>query len=1640
MRKTTQIRVYFLWEENMHVNKIRWVLFGFLAVFNFYFVACIGNSEKTGGTGGEVTEKAGLKVDESLMISSIRGSNLDLNIVLQRTVPSNFRGIMTVILEDLEGNVIDTVAKMFEISKQEQTLPVTLFGIPEYEFLEDLGEFVINYRLAWNSNVIFGKRSVYATLPKLEAQVLAPSRLYENSGSFLRTLVRDPVTGKAKENIRVTVELQQDEVITILGEGHTDENGTAEILLQVPNGVLGTGKMVVSIDNSEGSSESVSGSVEVMREEKILLTTDKPMYQPGQLIHMRLLALRRPDLNPAGNEELLFEVRDGKGNKVFKHTGTTDEFGIGSAEFRLASEVNMGDYEIFAKVGTTETTKTVDVKRYALPKFGVEFSTDRGYYLPGERVTGEVNARYFFGQPVSGGSVIIKVFTFDVGLVEIGEVAGQLNGEGIFGFQYDLPTAFAGIDLLQGDAYLQFDVEVQDLAEHKEKKSVVSVVASSPLKVSLVPESGDLVPGVLNIVHVVTADPRGLPVPASVEITSADMPMVTLSTDERGLGIAAVLPMTDNLVLHVKASDQQGNQLEKDIEFTVGQSGSVVLLRVDKRLYKVGDTIHLEIFANDTQDRIYLDAIKNNQTLLTHALDLIDGKAIYEMELTPDMEGNVQFDAYYLTRKSQIVRDSQLVLVEGARDLSVQVSLDKDSYLPAETATVSFDVKNSDGQGVAAAIGLAIVDEAVFALTEFRPGLAETFFEIEQEILKPRYQIVSSSSLGGYLDDSLPPEQREASAAVTFAAARGFSGYGIEQNTYVNAAGRIVEIVSARLDADATEILNQMQYYASMGFVTFENLEQWLTANNQWYDPFGQPYSYEIKGTSTWDQTLTIKSAGADELVGSPDDSASRAFYTYYVFDYYRDGWGPDFGGPNEDFDMTGNMDPGAQPPHQKDCPECEGDGSEGGENAAPRLRSYFPETLYVNPALITDASGQATVEIPMADSITTWRMASMASSMNGSIGSRSDGILVFQDFFIDVDFPATLTLGDEVSVPVAVYNYMDIAQSVTLSVEPESWFSLIGPSSKNISLDAGEVSVVYFDVAILEVGWHGFSVLGYGCAQSDAVRRTVEIVPNGKEFRDSVSDRLGPQATRTISIPEEAIDGASRIFVKVYPGLMSQAVEGLDALLKIPNGCFEQTTTTAWPNIMVLNYLKNSGQLTPEIELKARDYVNQSYQRIVTFECPSGGFNWWVGDDPGNDILTAMALMMFADAKDSVDIDMNVVQRSEDTLVANQNADGSWSGESHLHAGFEIYGESQLRASAFCTWGLAMSPYDGAAVDLGVSYIKSALPGSDDLYTRALSACALAWNDPNDSSLQSLLAEFENAKSTGDNGVVFWDANTATASGACGNNGNMETTALIVQAMIKAGAYPDTVNGAITWLIQQKNSLGLWGSTQGTVQSLRAMSMAMDFAASQDVSGTASVSINGATDVCTFDITPDNSDVTRICELNNFTAEGDNTVTVSLNGEGTFLYQVVGVYYLPWDMVSDSPDGPLSIDVSYDRTNLAVDETVEVSVTVSYNVPGEKASMIMVDMGIPPGFDLVTEDLAGLVESQPRITRFEIRGRQLSIYLDELANGSPVSFSYRMKAKYPINCSTPESTVWAYYNPEMRAVSKPVSVAVVRQ
>lgn len=65
--------------------------------------------------------------------------------------------------------------------------------------------------------------------------------------------------------------------------------------------------------------------------------------------------------------------------------------------------------------------------------------------------------------------------------------------------------------------------------------------------------------------------------------------------------------------------------------------------------------------------------------------------------------------------------------------------------------------------------------------------------------------------------------------------------------------------------------------------------------------------------------------------------------------------------------------------------------------------------------------------------------MAMFASTRTGALGFALSSLKIFQDFFVDLELPVTITQGDRISIPVAIYNYTDRAGNVQLKLQPEA-------------------------------------------------------------------------------------------------------------------------------------------------------------------------------------------------------------------------------------------------------------------------------------------------------------------------------------------------------------------------------------------------------------------------------------------------------------------------------------------------------------------------------------------------------------------------------------------------------------------------
>ena len=108
---------------------------------------------------------------------------------------------------------------------------------------------------------------------------------------------------------------------------------------------------------------------------------------------------------------------------------------------------------------------------------------------------------------------------------------------------------------------------------------------------------------------------------------------------------------------------------------------------------------------------------------------------------------------------------------------------------------------------------------------------------------------------------------------------------------------------------------------------------------------------------------------------------------------------------------------------------------------------------------------------------------------------------------------------------------------------------------------------------------------------------------------------------------------------------MLADLQKGLEGMLREPHGCFEQTSTTNYPNLLVLDYLRESNQNNPEIEKRALALLENGYAKLTAFECMNAqnkkqGYEWFGGTAPAHEALTAYGLLQFRDMSRVMNVD----------------------------------------------------------------------------------------------------------------------------------------------------------------------------------------------------------------------------------------------------------------------------------------------------------------------------------------------------------------------------------------------------------------
>src|SRR6516162_10588758 len=185
-----------------------------------------------------------------------------------------------------------------------------------------------------------------------------------------------------------------------------------------------------------------------------------------------------------------------------------------------------------------------------------------------------------------------------------------------------------------------------------------------------------------------------------------------------------------------------------------------------------------------------------------------------------------------------------------------------------------------------------------------------------------------------------------------------------------------------------------------------------------------------------------------------------------------------------------------------------------------------------------------------------------------------------------------------------------------------------------------------------------------------------------------------------------------------------------------------EQTSSAAYPNILVADYVKKARVASPEILLKAESYLNVGYQKLLTFERPGGGFDWW-GSGPPLIWLSAYGLQEFNDMARVYPVDRGVITRTQAWLMKQREADGTWSNIGMTHSEtIASMGNPKLLLTSYVVWSLLDSGLKAPALKKSVEYIRDHVKEENNAYILALAANALASWDAQDDSTHEVLTK----------------------------------------------------------------------------------------------------------------------------------------------------------------------------------------------------------------------------------------------------------------------------------------------------------
>jgi hypothetical protein len=702
--------------------------------------------------------------------------------------------------------------------------------------------------------------------------------------------------------------------------------------------------------------------------------------------------------------------------------------------------------------------------------------------------------------------------------------------------------------------------------------------------------------------------------------------------------------------------------------------------------------------------------------------------------------------------------------------------------------------------------------------------------------------------------------------------------------------------------------------------------------------------------------------------------------------------------------------------------------------------RSDFAETLFWHPALIVPKEG-AEVAFDLSDSVTRYRVLAAGHTLDGRLGSVTTHIEARKPLSLQPKLPVEITHGDRLHVPVTIANDSNASRRVDLATTPEGLTLTGGNGSTALALAPEQRTrqLYAFQPSIPE-GEAKLRFTGRGDGAGDSIVVRLPVVAEGFPVVGAVSDVLERVARHDIVLPQTWVPGTLKCQVSVFPSTLAELQRGLAGLLREPGGCFEQTSTTNYPNALILDYLRESDQASPDAMRRAKDLLARGYSKLVSFEVAAAnkreGYEWF-GQAPAHEALTAYGLMQFRDMARVSDVDPMMLRRTHEYLLSRRDGQGGFQKSARA---LDTFGRApEDVTNAYIVWALTEGSNEDD-VTRELNRLADQSRQSKDPYFLALVANALLNRDRAAEALALLRSLAMTLTKDG-----YLDGAQTSITGSSGRMLQIETTALAVLGWLKANRpaeFAAPIRAAVGWIGKQRGGYGGFGSTQSTILALKALIAYTKANKQTPEPGELSLFLGeseigrlrfaaGASGELTIPV-PDADK-----KLN----PGKNELRVEITGKNTYPYT------LTWSYQTVQPPSaencPVRLTTKLDNAAIAESDATQLKMTLE-NVSGKGQGMTVAILGLPAGLKLPDDfkqlkDLAKLrPDGKPGpIGAFELRGRELVLYWRDLAPDAKIDLAIDVRGYVPGEYTGPAGRAYLYYNPDAKHWTTPLKATI---